>query len=256
MGIREEAISRGAGTLIFDPRRIEEMPGYNTRDMESEATKAHIRGMADAIKENGNDTFPPITIYQEGEHIYVMAGWCRRRAHILAMEEGAEVKGILCMNAGKRSPEEMALDVLSSNDGLPLTPLEKAQAVKRLRSFMWSVEEIAKRRGWSVSTVRNLLALVEAPEPVKEMVRTGEVSATQAVSEMRKAPDKAPEKIREAVDRAKSEGKEKATGRHFKIKRDREDPIEGIKKIISTLSNADFERLNEWITSEMERRES
>jgi hypothetical protein len=65
MAIRDEADSRGPGTMIFDPRRIKVRECFNTRDMESEATKQHIREMADYIKENGNDEFPAITILSD-----------------------------------------------------------------------------------------------------------------------------------------------------------------------------------------------
>src|SRR3990167_10992737 len=124
MAVRDLAISRGASTLIFDPSFIQENSCDNTRDMDSLDTLAHIREMAEAIKDCGNELFPPITIYQEGENVYVAAGWCRRRAHILAIEEGPPVKGILCLTVTKKKPEDIALSILTSNDGLPLTALE------------------------------------------------------------------------------------------------------------------------------------
>ena len=211
MAVRDLALSRGASTLIFDPLLIHENPSDNTRDMSSESTITHIREMANAIKDNGNDLFPPITIYQEGENIYVMAGWCRRRAHILAMEEGAPVKGILCLNVQRKKPEDLALSILSSNDGLPLTAIEKSKAVKRLQSFMWTPQEIAKRTGWSLSTVNNLIALHDAPDSIIDMVKKGEVAATLATQVMREDGNSATEKLQSAVKKAKGEGRSKAT---------------------------------------------
>lgn len=211
MIIRDHAISRGASTFIFDPSRIKEKAEDNTRQMDSLATIAHIREMANAIKDCGNESFPPITIYQEGENIYVMAGWCRRRAHILAMEEGAPVKGILCLNVQRKKPEDLALSILSSNDGLPLTAIEKAKAVKRLQSFMWTAQEIAKRTGWSLSTVNNLIALHDAPESIIDMVKDGSVSATLAIKMVAENGDDAEGVLKDAVDKAKRSGKSKAT---------------------------------------------
>ena len=211
MAVRDLALSRGASTLIFDPLLIQENPSDNTRDMSSEATIAHIREMANAIKDNGNESFPPITIYQEGENIYVMAGWCRRRAYILAMEEGAPVKGILCLTVTKKKPEDLALSILSSNDGLPLTAIEKSKAVKRLQSFMWTPQEIAKRTGWSLSTVNNLIALHDAPESIIDMVKDGSVSATLAIKVVAENGDDAEGVLKDAVDKAKRSGKSKAT---------------------------------------------
>ena len=213
MAVRDLALSRGASTLIFDPLLIQENPADNTRQMDSESTIAHIREMANIIKDNGNESFPPITIYQEGENIYVMAGWCRRRAHILAMEEGAPVKGILCLNVQRKKPEDLALSILSSNDGLPLTAIEKAKAVKRLQSFMWSASEIAKRTGWSLSTVNNLIALHDAPESIIDMVKDGSVSATLAIKVVAENGDDAEGVLKDAVANAKRSGKSKATAK-------------------------------------------
>ena len=212
MAVRDLALSRGASTLIFDPLLIQEHPNDNTRDMSSESTITHIREMANSIKDNGNESFPPITIYQEGENIYVMAGWCRRRAHILAMEEGAPVKGILCLNVQRKKPEDLALSILSSNDGLPLTAIEKAKAVKRLQSFMWTAQEIAKRTGWSLSTVNNLIALHDAPESIIGMVKDGSVSVTLAMKVVKeKGADAAEKELKDAVESSKAVGKKNVT---------------------------------------------
>jgi ParB/RepB/Spo0J family partition protein len=247
--LRDLGVGRGPGTIVFDPYQIEELPGYNPRDMESTETQAHIREMADAIKENGNKDFPPITIYQENDKVYVMAGWCRRRAHILAKEEGADVKGILCMNAGKKTPAEMALDVLNSNEGLPLTQLEKAQAVHKLTLYLWTPEEIAKKKGWSVTTVHTLLALLKSPEEIKQLVKENKVSATEAVRQVRKDREKAPARIKDAVEKA---GGLRITKKH--LTDPKESKLEGIKEVIRTLSDKDFEILNEWMTEEDDRR--
>jgi len=212
MAIRDLAISRGASTLIFDPLVIQERSGYNTRDMESESTINHIREMANSILESGNDQFPPITIYQEGESLYVMAGWCRRRAHILAMEEGAPIKGIMCISTTKKKPEDIALNCLSSNDGLPLTALEKAKAVKKLQSYLWTASDIAKKTGWSISTVNNLIALHDAPDSIHGMVRDGSVSATLATKLVKEKGAEAAEKeLTDAVESSKATGKRKTT---------------------------------------------
>jgi len=212
MALRDQAISRGASILIFDPRDIAEIETFNTRNMESPETIAYIRGMADAIKENGNESFPPITITQEGDQIAVMAGWCRRRAHILAMDEGAPIKGIACLAAGKKTKEDVTLDILTSNSGLPLSAMERAKAVKRLTSFLWTPADIAKKTGWSISTVNNLIALYDAPDEIQNMVNCGQVSATFATEIVKSnPPDEALKKLKSAADTAEKAGKKKAT---------------------------------------------
>jgi len=217
MALRDQAISRGASILIFDPHDIIEIEAFNTRNMESLDTVTYIRGMADAIKENGNEAFPPITITQEGDKIAVMAGWCRRRAHILAMDEGAPIKGIACLAAGKKSKEEITLDILTSNSGLPLSAMERAKAVKKLQSYLWSPADIAKKTGWSVSTVNNLITLYDAPDEIQNMVNCGQVSATFATEIVKSnTPDEAVKKLKSAADTAEKSGKKKATKKDLK----------------------------------------
>jgi len=169
--LKELAVGRGGDTYLFNPEDIHELDGYNVRDMDSPETTAHIRSMADAIKVGGTAAFPPITIGQVEGKIYVYAGYCRRRAFILAKQEGAPIKGILAV-ANTQSDEDRTVDLLTSNNGLPLTPMEKAKAVKRLLMFSWTPAEVANRLGISISSVGNLIALLNAPAEIKKMVRT------------------------------------------------------------------------------------
>lgn len=213
--------SRAGDMYLIDPEKIEEKPGYNTRDMASEDTQAHIRKMADAIKENGTGSFPPITVGQEDGKIFVYAGHCRRRAHILAKEEGAPVKGILCIadtdSRGKpRSEEQRTLDLIDSNDILLLKPIEQAKALQRLINFKWTISEIAKRRGVSPQTISNILAVLDLPAPAAEMVDKGQVAATLAVETIRKKGALiGSDKLKSAVETAKKAGKTHATKKHL-----------------------------------------
>jgi ParB-like chromosome segregation protein Spo0J len=181
--------------------------------MESPETSAYVRSMADAILANGVAAFPPITIRRsEDGQIAVMAGWCRRRAHVLAMSEGADIKGIQCIDAGKKSKDEIYLDVLTSNTQLPLTAMEKAKGVKALLNGLWSPADISKKTGWSISTVNNLIALYDAPDEISQMVKDGVVSATFATEIVKSnTPDEAVRKLKSAANTAKESGKKKAT---------------------------------------------
>ena len=213
MALRDQAISRGASLLIFNPSDICELPEYNVRNMDAPETIAYIRGMADVIKSEGVAAFPPITIRRsEDGVIAVMAGWCRRRAHILAMEEGADIKGIQCIDAGKKSKEEITLDILTSNSGLPLSAMERAKAVKKLQAFLWSPADIAKKTGWSISTVNNLIALHDAPDAIIDMVNSGQVSATLATKIVKeKGADEAVKELSSAIETSAKAEKKKAT---------------------------------------------
>jgi ParB family chromosome partitioning protein len=203
---------RGPSTVILDPNIILENPQDNTRDMDSPESQSHIREMANAIINDGNELFPPITVYQDEGTVYVAAGWCRRRAHILAINEGAPVAGILCLVTPKKKQEDLTLSILTSNDGLPLTAMEKAKAVHRLTKYLWSVSEISKKTGWSETTITNFIQLYEAPDSITQMVKDGKVSATFATEIVKSKGSAEAEKIlKSAADTAEKAGKKKAT---------------------------------------------
>lgn len=212
----KEMGTRAGDIIMLDPETIEEKSGYNVRDMESESTKAYIRQMVDSIHASGTATFPEITVRQENGKVYVVRGHCRRRAFVIARQEGAEVKGIRVIADTIKGEAEHVLDLLSSNDGLPLTPMEKAKVIKRLVDFEWTTSEIAKRRGVSVQTITNMLALMDAPADVAKLVESGEVSATLALDTVKKeGAIFAGEKLRGAVEVAKGKGKARATLKHI-----------------------------------------
>jgi ParB/RepB/Spo0J family partition protein len=212
----KEMGTRAGDILMLDPEIIEEKPFYNVRDMQSDATQAYIRQMVDSIHAGGTAAFPEITVRQEDGKVYVTRGHCRRRAFIIARQEGAEIKGIRAIADTIKGDAEHTLDLLNSNDGLPLTPLEKATAIKRLTSFEWSISEIAKRRGCTPQAISNLLALLDAPAPVVKMVEKGEVSATLAVETVRKEGALiGTERLKAGVENAKEKGKAHATAKHM-----------------------------------------
>jgi ParB family chromosome partitioning protein len=208
-------VGRGKDEYVIDPDIIQTKPGWNGRDMNSPETQAHIRRMADCIKENGTAAFPPITVYQEEDIIYVAAGHCRLEAHRIAKAEDAPIKGITA-RADVLSEEDRVLDQLNSNSGLELSTLEKANVIKRLCSFGWTLAEVAKRTGNSVTHIENQLALANAPQEIKTMVKENKVAARTATDVIRKeGATRATDTLKEAVKTAESKGKTKATAKHI-----------------------------------------
>jgi ParB/RepB/Spo0J family partition protein len=208
--------TRAGEIIMLDPEMIEEKPGYNVRNMESEATQAYIRQMVDSIHASGTAAFPEITVHQENGKVYVTRGHCRRRAFIIARNEGAEIKGIRAIASTIKGDAENTLDLINNADGLHLTPLEIATAIKRLISFEWSINEIAKRRGCTPQAIKNALEVADLPAPAAKMVEKGEVSATLAVVTVRKEGTlMGTERLKEGVKTAKEKGKSHATAKHL-----------------------------------------
>lgn len=208
--------SRAGEIFLVDPELIEEREGYNIRDLDSPEVQEHIRKMANAIHESGTSNFPPISVQIEGDKMFVVSGHCRRRAHVLAKQEAAPVQGIRVVQS-KLNEHERVIDLLTSNDGLPLTQLQKAKVVKRLVDFDWSIAEIAKKMGVTHRVISDLLILLEAPQEIKTLVEDNKISATLAVETM-KEDSNAVQTLNTAVENATKQGKKRATKRHIETK--------------------------------------
>lgn len=102
--------------------------------------------------------------------------------------------------------------IITSATNKPLTPLEMAEGYKRLRAFGWTPIQIAKKVGKSAEHVQQLLALGDAPNAVREMVTSGDVSASRAAKTARSlGGDKAAETLAVQVAEAKAQGASRVT---------------------------------------------
>lgn len=111
--------------------------------------------------------------------MYVREGHRRRRAILLAIEEGADIQFVQVVEH-KGDEAEQSLLIATSNDGLPLSPLERAVIYARLANWGWSDQMIAQRVGRSAEHVRIARALLEMPLELKRMIQEGSVAATYA----------------------------------------------------------------------------
>jgi len=101
------------------------------------------------------------------------------------------------------------------NSGKPFSALENAKVYGKLLDFGWSQGDIAKKAGISQGRVSQVLALLTMPEPIKQMVAAGEVSASHAQATLAASNgSKALQVLQDAVVVAKAEGKSKATAKH------------------------------------------
>lgn len=202
-----------------DPHMLVIREGWNVRDDTDPDVAAHIRSIADGIHASGIQYIPALTVYVDGDEIVVTDGYCRTKATLLAISEGAEVPYLPCRPEERYSDEaDRTLSMLHRNGGLPLKPYQKAMVIKRLLSLGLKESEVSQRAGISLSAVKDAVILLSSPHEVKEMVQTGEVSATQAVKTVRQVGGKkGAEVLQDAVKKAKAEGKTKATGKHVNV---------------------------------------
>lgn len=183
MGIKEIRVGSCDVHKVPVDKLVEE-PGFNLRQ-EGPELDAYIRALADYIKNKGVPGVLKIKV--KDDIAYVRDGHCRRRAALIAISEGADIKWVPCVMQEKYSNEvDEIAGLITSNSGKPLTPLEKSSVVKRLKNLNQDNTEIAQATGMSLAYVGQLLDLYAAPHEVREMVRAGEVSATTAMKEMKR----------------------------------------------------------------------
>lgn len=165
------------------PNMLTEEVGFNVRGAFDDAyfdqpeVQEHIRGLADSYK--AGRYVPPIVVQVRDGVPYVRDGMHRRRALMLAMSEGADIKRVQVLEH-RGDEAQQTLLLATSNDGRPLSPMERAMIYDRLKKWGWTQQEIATSVRRTPSHVSHTLALLELPIELKRMVQRGEIAATQA----------------------------------------------------------------------------
>lgn len=178
--------------------------GYNIRDVD----QAHVEEFRDAYL--AGEYVPPLTVEVTQQGIKVIDGHHRFAGAKMAAETGMELRLEVNDITGTSEADKIALMVTSSQ-GKPLEPLERAKAYARLKAQGWTNDEIAKKVKRSPSDVANMLALAECPEPIKDMVRGGQMSYVTATELTRKHGTEAEAVAAQALEEAKAAGKDKVT---------------------------------------------
>lgn len=212
--------TRRSDVIWVNPYDIDVMEGWNSRQMDDPDNQDHIDDLARSIAANG--VRMPLRVFSSDEgRVYVTDGHCRLLATYRAIEVyGAEVMAIPVMMEGRASGEaDQLLTQIIANTGKKLTPLEQSHVFKRLYDLGWDEKQIAERSAKTVNYVKQLLDLQEAPEKIKDMVRSGQVSASLALQTVKSAEtdEHAIETLETALETAVESGKDKVTAKHFKV---------------------------------------
>lgn len=190
--------------------------GFNARQDTPEYL-AHIEAIAQSILSNGYYPDKPIAAFvDEDGSIKVTDGHSRVRGARRAVELGAPLETLpTVVKPRGTTMEDLTVGLVVSNTGKPLTPFEVGIVVKRLIDMGLAEKDVAKRLGFTLPYVQDLLALVAAPKPIRDMVVAGQVSATAAIKELTTHGGKAVERLKQGLERAKAAGKGKVTGKHL-----------------------------------------
>lgn len=197
--------------------QIRVIPGFNVR-FDGEALQAHVRWLADSMKLDGFKPEHPLSGYvaRSGDDsvIYLTDGHCRLSALKIAISEGADIAQVpMVVSDRSMSIEDITVGLVSSATGKPLEPLEKAVVCKRLASFGWDDNEIARRLGMSLIYVRELRTLLSAPPMVRDLITQGKLSATAARDAIALHGDAVVQKLTEGMAKASATGRSRLTAR-------------------------------------------
>lgn len=216
-----EAAGATKGELFYaDPSQLRVIPGFNVR-IETPDYIEHIDGLAQSMAANGFYPNKPLGGYAGKEDgadvIYVTDGHSRMKAVPIAIEKyGAEITKVpVVLKPAGQSIEDLTVALVQDNEGRPLSLMEKAVVAKRLISYGMEKLEIAKRFGTTDRHIDDLLLLAAAPAKIRTMVIESKVSGTLAVQEIRRKPEKALERLQEAIKTAAAQGKTRATAKHL-----------------------------------------
>lgn len=202
---QDESLVGESNLLWLSPDVLEEEDGFNLRDYDRNDTVSHIQSLKEAWKKGTQ--LPPLEVKIENGHCYVRDGHCRLRAARLAIAEGALIKRIPVIELNG-SVEASYIRVLTSNEQLKLTLLQRAHGYKRLRDTGMSDIKIAKEIGKTDTHVRETIRLLSLPFRLQELLTQDVISSDMASKMFARYGDKAVEYIEEAYEKQKKQQEE------------------------------------------------
>ena len=138
-------------------------------------SEAALADLARSIREQG--IVQPIVVVARGEKFEIVAGERRWRAAAIAGLERVPIT-VREKSSDRDLLEAALVENLQRED---LNVLEAAEAYARLREeFQLTQEKIAERVGKDRATVANTLRILKLSSPVRDRIRSGELSAGHA----------------------------------------------------------------------------
>lgn len=221
----------------ISPNLLIEEEGFNTRGLllDDYWNRPEVREglMPIAHAYLRGDHVAPIVVQVRDGLALVRDGHRRRRALMIAINElGADIQKIdVIEHQGDEAAQTLL--IATSNDGTPLTTLERAEIYCRLAVWGWSDAMIGARVGRTSEHIRQMRKHASLPIEMKRMIQLGQVSATYAQELFDKNGSDAIQILKAASEAntgtgVKSDGRKKPTritkvriaGRHVRI-----DPI-------------------------------
>lgn len=141
-----------------------------------------IPELANSIRNNGIQV--PVKGYRDvaNDLYYVVHGHRRFTAcELIYKEDKVDVMVPFIREEKGLSEEQRVVDMVLTNTGAPLNPLELGEAVRRLLNYGWDKKKIHEKLSMTVLYIDRLTKLNNAPEKFKKLVSSGKISGTLAI---------------------------------------------------------------------------
>lgn len=201
---------RGKNTHLVDSSDLIILDGLNVR-----RSLPQIEELAEDIARNGIQT--PLKSYYDPvlKKYVVVIGHRRKMAIDYLVEKGYEMSEIPTFTYPKKpTDEEILRDHITSNSGVPLSALEKAEVCRRMEALGYKAIEISEKLGFTVQQIYNFLKLAESPEEIKDLIHQGVVKSTVIVEMFKELKDW--DLLQERVKALLLENAERITGASVK----------------------------------------
>lgn len=185
--------------------------GFNVRDIDLE----HVNEFKESFI--AGEYIPPLFVEVTEKGVKVIDGHHRYLGALEAVKAGHEIARIECKDFTGSEADKIAF-MITSSQGKPLSPTERAIAYHRLLNQGFSIDEIAKRVKRSSSDVRHHLQLAECEPQIKAMVKAHEISSSDAITLQKEHGALAPQVAQQALIEAKAQGKNKVVLQRFNHK--------------------------------------
>ena len=180
MTAQQRGLGRGLDALIRPGDPVRSLPVERLRpnrfQPRSDFNEEGLQELAESIRAQG--IVQPLIVTRAGDGAYtIVAGERRWRA---ARQAGLLEVPVVEREVGDER-ELLELALVENLQRADLNPMEQAEAYRELnRRFGLSQDEIGSRVGMARTSITNLLRLLNLPEEVQDLLRSGQLTAGQA----------------------------------------------------------------------------
>ncbi|WP_338885819.1 hypothetical protein [Xenorhabdus sp. TH1] len=208
----KERVSSSSSIFNVPPEFLYVVDGFNLREIDEEHAKNFKKSYEAGVY------VPPLIVkvvtVDDKPRLKVIDGHHRYLAVQMAKEAGVKIEAV-SVTEFTGSKQDEIINMITSAEGKPLTPLEKAAGFYRLTNWGWSKKLISERTGNSIVTIERLLRLYRVDDDrittlVKENLITADL-AIEIIVECEGNGKDPYDVMNQGLQNAKASGKNKIT---------------------------------------------